>query len=152
MTPWTVARQAPLSMGFYRQEYWSGLPRPPPGDLPNPGTKPGSPALQADSLPFEPSGILKTQSANGQNLGAHTWSQPDVGSGVLDSSSVASCAFNQVCHALYWPPFPLLLLQVLEDSQNPFIPLLPQPSGDHLRAVALNAMQAPVASAFRAQA
>ena len=44
-----VAHQAPLSMGFFRQEYWSGLPYPSPGDLPNPGTKPRSPALQADS-------------------------------------------------------------------------------------------------------
>ena len=41
-TPWTVARQAPLSMGFTRQEYWSGLPFPSPGDLPNPGIEPGS--------------------------------------------------------------------------------------------------------------
>ena len=49
-TPWTVACQAPLSMGFSRQEYWSGLPFPSPGGLPNPGTEPGSPALQADSL------------------------------------------------------------------------------------------------------
>ena len=53
-TPWTVARRAPLSMGFPRQEYWSGLPFPSPGDLPNAGiepTPPASPALQADSLP-----------------------------------------------------------------------------------------------------
>ena len=50
VTPWTVARQAPLSMGFSRQEYWSGLPCSPPGDLPNPGIEPWSPALQADSL------------------------------------------------------------------------------------------------------
>ena len=42
VTPWTVAHQAPLSMGFSRQEYWSGLPCPPPGDLPDPGIKPGS--------------------------------------------------------------------------------------------------------------
>ena len=49
-TPWTVARQAPLSMGFSRQEYWSGLPIPSPGDLPNPGIKPRFPALQADDL------------------------------------------------------------------------------------------------------
>ena len=49
-TPWTVACQAPLSLGFSRQEYWSGLPFPSPGDLPNPGIEPGSPALQADSL------------------------------------------------------------------------------------------------------
>ena len=58
-TLWTIAYQAPLSMGFSRQEYWSGLPRPPPGDLPNPGIEPTSlafPALQADSLPTEPPG------------------------------------------------------------------------------------------------
>ena len=60
--PWTVAPQAPLSMGFPRQEYWSGLPFPSPGDLPDPGIEPGSPALQADSLPSEPQEkpILKT--------------------------------------------------------------------------------------------
>ena len=54
VTPWTVPRQAPLSKGFSRQEWWSGLPFPPPRDLPNPGVEPGSPALQADSLPSEP--------------------------------------------------------------------------------------------------
>ena len=52
-TPWTVARQAPLSMRFSRQEYWSGLPFSCPGDLPDPGIKPGFPALQADSFPTE---------------------------------------------------------------------------------------------------
>ena len=51
MTPWTLAYQVPLSMGFSRQEYWSGLPFPSPGDLPNPGIEPGSPASQADALP-----------------------------------------------------------------------------------------------------
>ena len=54
-SPWTVARQAPLSMGFSRQEYESGLPFPPPGDLHNPGMgliSPVSPTLQADSLPW----------------------------------------------------------------------------------------------------
>ena len=55
-TPWTVACQAPLSMGFSTQEYWSGLPFPSPEDLPNPGIKPGSPALQADALSSEPPG------------------------------------------------------------------------------------------------
>ena len=55
-TPGTVARQAPLSMGFSRQEYWSGLPFPPPGDLPNPGIKPGSSEFQADSLQSEAPG------------------------------------------------------------------------------------------------
>ena len=52
-TPWTVAHQAPLSMGFSRQEYWSGLPFPSPGDLPSPGIEPRSPALQENSLPTE---------------------------------------------------------------------------------------------------
>ena len=56
VTPWTVAYQAPPSMGFSRQECWSGLPFPSPGDLPNPGIEPGSPALQADALLSEPPG------------------------------------------------------------------------------------------------
>ena len=55
-TPWTVAHQAPPSMGFSRREYWSGVPFPSPGDLPNPGIEPGSPALQADTLSSEPPG------------------------------------------------------------------------------------------------
>ena len=58
-TPWTVARQAPLSMEFSKQEYWSGLPFPPPGDLLNSGIEPASlaaPALQVDSLPPVPPG------------------------------------------------------------------------------------------------
>ena len=53
MTPWTVTCQAPLSMGFSRQEYWSGLPFPSPGDLPNSGIEPRSSILQVDSLPTE---------------------------------------------------------------------------------------------------
>ena len=52
-TPWTVTHQAPLSLGFSRQEHWSGLPFPSPGDLPKPGMQPRSPALQADFLPSE---------------------------------------------------------------------------------------------------
>ena len=55
-TAWTVAYQAPLSMGFSRQEYWSGLPFPSPGDLPDPGIEPGSPSLWADTLPSESPG------------------------------------------------------------------------------------------------
>ena len=65
MTPWSEASQAPLSMGFSRQEHWSGLPCPPPGDLPDPGIEAGSLALEADSLLSEPPGkplnrLLKT--------------------------------------------------------------------------------------------
>ena len=55
-TPWTGAYQGPPSMGFSRQEYWSGLPFPSPGDFPDPGIESGSPTLQADALPSEPPG------------------------------------------------------------------------------------------------
>ena len=55
-TPWTVAHQAPQSMEFSRQEYWSGLPFPSPEDLPNPGIELGSPILQADALTYEAPG------------------------------------------------------------------------------------------------
>ena len=64
-TPWTVAHQAPLSVGFHRQEYWSGLPFAPPGDLPDSGTEhmsSVSPALQADSLMLEPTDDLRQYS------------------------------------------------------------------------------------------
>ena len=57
-TPWTVVHQAPLSMRFSRQEYCTGLPFPPPGDLPDPGINPKSPKVQADSLLAEPLGSL----------------------------------------------------------------------------------------------
>ena len=57
-TPWTITHQAPLSMGFSRQEYWSGLPFLSPGDLPDPGVEPGSPSLQALSLPLSHQGSL----------------------------------------------------------------------------------------------
>ena len=63
MTPWTVAQQAPLSMEFSRQEHWSRLPFPSPGNLPNPGMEPGSPALQAESLLSEPPGKLTVTGA-----------------------------------------------------------------------------------------
>ena len=68
VTPWTVACQVPLHMGFSRQEYWSGLPYSPPGDLPNPSIEPRSPALQADSLPFEPPEKLKNTGVGSLSL------------------------------------------------------------------------------------
>ena len=68
---WTVAYQAPLSMEFSRQEYWSGLPFPPPVDLPDPGIEPASLALQVTSLPFEPPGkwlhLLRSAPCQPQN-------------------------------------------------------------------------------------
>ena len=80
-TLWTVAHQAPLSMGFSRQEYWSGLPFPPPGDLFHPGIEPRSPALQADALLSESPGKIPINSLAsffypfskcGRGLGAET--------------------------------------------------------------------------------
>ena len=71
-TPWTVAYKAPPSLGFSRQEYWSGLPFPSPGDLPYPGVEPVSPALQGDALPSEPPGkSLRVKQSGGQG----SWSQ-----------------------------------------------------------------------------
>ena len=71
VTPWTIPCQAPLSLEFSRQEYWSGNPFPSPGGLPNPGTEPGSPTLQADYLVFESPGKPSTsllQRATGTSL------------------------------------------------------------------------------------
>ena len=86
VTPWTVARQAPLSKGFSREEYWSGLPFPSSRDLPDPGIEPESPALQADSLPPESPGeglvlsimrMLKLsqrkRSGEGQGISTKKW-------------------------------------------------------------------------------
>ena len=80
-TPRTVAYQAPQSMGFSRQEYWSGLPFPSPGDLPDPGIKPRSPTLQGDALPSEPPGkiMLKILRARLQQYVNHE--HPDVQAG-----------------------------------------------------------------------
>ena len=74
VTPWTVVRQASLSMGFSRQEYWSRLPFPPPGDLPDPGIEPRTPALQADSFT-----IWATREAHGARLpgfSSKLWHRP----------------------------------------------------------------------------
>ena len=75
--PWTVVHQAPLSMEFSRQEYWSGLPCPSPRDLPDPGIKPGSPTLQADSLPSEPPGKPKYANEVQASL-CEEWSSGDL--------------------------------------------------------------------------
>ena len=67
-TPWTIAYQAPPSLGFSRQECWSGLPFPSPGDLPNPRIEPRSPAMQVDSLPAEPQGKPKNTGVSSLSL------------------------------------------------------------------------------------
>ena len=105
-TPWTVAYQAPPSMGFSRQECWSGLPFPSPGDLPDPGIEPGSPTLQADALLSEPPGKQSTfkvkpcpqrgARASGLTLsGRGNWCLSEYGT-THESSSLVSM-FN-------WPP------------------------------------------------
>ena len=88
-TPWTVAYQAPPTMGFSRQEYWSGLPFPSPGDLPDPGIKPRSPTLQADALISEPPGKPKDGPRNHttQLLGRIQYGFPG-------DSEVKVCAWN----------------------------------------------------------
>ena len=96
-TLWAVARQAPLSTGIFRQEYWSGLPCPPARDLPNPGIKPRSFTLQANSLPSEPPG----------KLGAMLYRDQIPGAGV--SSSCASKSLVNI-H--------ILLQQVLGQSSH----------------------------------
>ena len=82
-TPWTVAHQAPPSMGFSRKEYWSGLPFPPPGDLPNPGIELRSPALQAEALTSEPPGkpsIKQWELTQRKPLEYKTWHHPTTSS------------------------------------------------------------------------
>ena len=87
-TPWTVAHQAPLSMGFSRQESWSGLPFPSPGDLPNRGIEPRSPALQADFLLSELQGkpLQKSHSIMSSSLWPHrlysSWNSPGQNTGL----------------------------------------------------------------------
>ena len=72
-TPWTVARQAALSLGRFRQGHWSGLPRPPSGYLPDSGIQPRSPALRANSLPSEPRGKLPGKPTTATLLRGFTW-------------------------------------------------------------------------------
>ena len=85
-TPWTVTHQAPPSMGFSRQEHWNGLPFPSPGDLPNPGIEPRSPALQAEALTSEPPEY-------NQRLGKYHWGI----TGVLLSLQAGPFLISQDC-------------------------------------------------------
>ena len=86
VTPWTVAYQSPQSMEFSRQEYWSGLPFPSLGDLPNPGIEPRSPTLQADTLPSEPP----------RNIGAPQYIRQTLADikGQVDSNTIIVGNFN----------------------------------------------------------
>ena len=96
-TPWTVARQAPLSIGLSRQECWSGLPFPPPGDLPNPGIRPRSPALQAGSLPQSRLGSLA--SPCGENGASRLPGPRSPSSGSFGGNTISSL----LRFRLHWP-------------------------------------------------
>ena len=92
-TPWTVTSQAPLSVGFSRQEYGSALPCPSPGDLPNPGIEPGAPELQADSLPSQLPGKLYRGMKSSKSMGpwgqtAYTWGEGPVGDGAAEGTGI----------------------------------------------------------------
>ena len=83
-TPRTVVHQAPLSMGFFRQEYWSGLPFPSPGDLPNPGIEPGSPALQAGAYHLSHHGTKQLEPVKHGLVGT------------MEPTKQTNCLFSQV--------------------------------------------------------
>ena len=98
VTPGIVAHQAPLFMEFSRQEYWSGLPCLPPGDLPNPGIKPRSPTLQADSLPSEPPGKPKDTGVGSLSLLQGILTNPvmEPGSPVLQADSLPAELYDLI--------------------------------------------------------
>ena len=107
---WTVAYQAPPSIEFSRQEYWSGLPFPSPGDLPNPGIKPGSPTLRADTLPSEPQ-----PACNSGDLGLI----PGLGRSPGEGNSYPlqySCLENSMERGAWWAPVRPLQYSCLENS------------------------------------
>ena len=102
VTPWPVAHQAPLSMGFDRQEYYSGLPFPSRGDFPDPGIEPKLPALQADSLPLEPQWKESTcQCRRHKRHGFNPWDGKIPGGGHGNPSQY-SCMDNSTGTGAWW--------------------------------------------------
>ena len=96
VTPWNITRLAPLSMEFSQQEYWSGLPFPSPGDLPNPGIEPASPALQSDPFPTDllgkPTTIYRsTKISNTQQCKTfNAWSSNQIKPGMQRTKKISS--------------------------------------------------------------
>ena len=126
-TPWTVAHQAPLYMGFSRQEYWSGLPCPPPGDLPSLGIKPGSPTLQADFLLFESPGKPKNTGVDSLSLLQGIFPTQESNRGLLHCTQILYQLSYQGSQNFKWPlysgiigcnTFYLLLLLRFQDILN----------------------------------
>ena len=101
-TSWTLAYQAPLSMGFSRQGYWSGLPFPSPGALPDPGNEPGSPALQANALPSEPQGKPKNTGVGSRSLLQWIFPTQKSNWGLLHCRQI----LYQLSHQGICPPYP----------------------------------------------
>ena len=100
VTPWTIAYQAPLSMGFSKQGYWSGLPCPLLGDLPDPGMEPRSPTLQADALPSKPPGKHQPFTQIGK-----VWVNPDLSFPLPFCSTLMASARNPVDNPLLYLSF-----------------------------------------------
>ena len=101
-----VAYQAPLSMEFSRQAYWSGLPFPSPGDLPNPGIEPGSPALQADALPSEPKSLLMKVKVESEKVGLklNIQKMKIMASGPITSWQIDGETVETVSDFIFWAP------------------------------------------------
>ena len=105
----TLSYQAPPSMGFSRQEYWSGLPFPYPGNLPDPGIEPRSFAFQADALSSEPPGKLSTEELMLLNYGVGEDSWESLGlQGDPTSQSQRKSVLNRHCKDWYWTETPIL--------------------------------------------
>ena len=120
VTPWTVACQAPQFIAFSRQEYWSGLPFPSPGDFPNPGIGPGSLALQAGSLPSEPPGKPYGRWAppNYKLVGNDTSGNclPSLKEHLLTNPLVSRLGHGAVHFCPYWPLTTLAVCASKEES------------------------------------
>ena len=126
-TPWTVAYQAPQSVEFSRQEYWSGLPFPSPADLPDSGTEPGSPALQADALPLSQGATkeIPIQSV----FSCVLWSPVDAHRSLVERTP----ACTSLCSCFFWPlppclSYPAIILFLQGKSMNCMQPPTPPPA------------------------
>ena len=116
-TPWTVAHQAPLSMRFSRQEYWSGLPCPPPGDLPNPVIDPESPVLAGGFFTAEPPGkphLTHRKSQSKVHYGIHQWNCKPITRSIRMLGSHEFGGFREDSTCQY--PFYYLFLNFYQES------------------------------------
>ena len=112
VTPWTVDYQTLLSMGLSRQEYWSGLPLPSPGDLCNPGMEPRSPSLQTDSLPAEPQGKSKNTRVGNLSLLQQIFLTQEPNRGLLHHNWIV---YQLSCQGI-WQDMQLVIIQYVDFS------------------------------------